>query len=173
MKTSQSDFTQAMDAALSIAQAAWDKSNDVPIGAVVLNADGEIIGKGGNERELTGDPTAHAEIIALRNAAEKIGSWRLEDCTLVVTLEPCAMCAGAILQSRIPRVVFGAWDVKAGAVGSPFNSRSFPPLPIISPSALRTTAPIGTSFDLSHTTCAIDRAASIALVKSFCGDFTA
>ena len=118
MKTSQSDFTQAMDAALSIAQAAWDKSNDVPIGAVVLNADGEIIGKGGNERELTGDPTAHAEIIALRSAAEKIGSWRLEDCTLVVTLEPCAMCAGAILQSRIPRVVFGAWDVKAGAVGS-------------------------------------------------------
>ena len=107
-----------MDAALSIAQAAWDKSNDVPIGAVVLNADGEIIGKGGNERELTGDPTAHAEIIALRNAAEKIGSWRLEDCTLVVTLEPCAMCSGAILQSRIPRVVFGAWDVKAGAVGS-------------------------------------------------------
>ena len=118
MKTSQSDFTQAMEAALSIAQSVWDKSNDVPIGAVVLNADGEIIGKGGNERELTGDPTAHAEIIALRNAAEKIGSWRLEDCTLVVTLEPCAMCSGAILQSRIPRVVFGAWDVKAGAVGS-------------------------------------------------------
>ena len=107
-----------MEAALSIAQAVWDKSNDVPIGAVVLNADGEIIGKGGNERELTGDPTAHAEIIALRNAAEKIGSWRLEDCTLVVTLEPCAMCAGAILQSRIPRVVFGAWDEKAGAAGS-------------------------------------------------------
>ena len=118
MKTSQSDFTNAMEAALSIAQAVWDKSNDVPIGAVVLNADGEIIGKGGNERELTGDPTAHAEIIALRNAAEKIGSWRLEDCTLVVTLEPCAMCAGAILQSRIPRVVFGAWDGKAGAAGS-------------------------------------------------------
>ena len=118
MKTSQNDFTNAMEAALSIAQAVWDKSNDVPIGAVVLNADGEIIGKGGNERELTGDPTAHAEIIALRNAAEKIGSWRLEDCTLVVTLEPCAMCAGAILQSRIPRVVFGAWDGKAGAAGS-------------------------------------------------------
>ena len=118
MKTSQNDFTNAMEAALSIAQAVWDKSNDVPIGAVVLNADGEIIGKGGNERELTGDPTAHAEIIALRNAAEKIGSWRLEDCTLVVTLEPCAMCAGAILQSRIPRVVFGAWDEKAGAAGS-------------------------------------------------------
>ena len=118
MKAPQNDFTNAMEAALSIAQKVWDKSNDVPIGAVVLNADGEIIGKGGNERELKGDPTAHAEIIALRSAAEKIGSWRLEDCTLVVTLEPCAMCAGAILQSRIPRVVFGAWDVKAGAVGS-------------------------------------------------------
>ena len=121
MKSPQNDFTNAMEAALSIAQEVWDKSNDVPIGAVVLNADGEIIGKGGNERELKGDPTAHAEIIALRNAAEKIGSWRLEDCTLVVTLEPCAMCAGAILQSRIPRVVFGAWDVKAGAVGSLWN----------------------------------------------------
>ena len=118
MKASQSDFTDAMEAALSIAQAVWDKSNDVPIGAVVLNADGKIIGKGGNERELKGDPTAHAEIIALRSAAEKIGSWRLEDCTLIVTLEPCAMCAGAILQSRIPRVVFGAWDEKAGAAGS-------------------------------------------------------
>ena len=76
MKASQSDFTEEMEAALSIAQAVWDKSNDVPIGAVVLNADGEIIGKGGNERELTGDPTAHAEIIALRNAAEKIGNCR-------------------------------------------------------------------------------------------------
>jgi tRNA(adenine34) deaminase len=118
VKAPQNDFTNAMEAALLIAQAVWDKSNDVPIGAVVLNAEGEIIGKGGNERELNGDPTAHAEIIALRNAAEKIGSWRLEDCTLVVTLEPCAMCAGAILQSRIPRVVFGAWDVKAGAAGS-------------------------------------------------------
>ena len=118
MKAPQNDFTNAMEAALSIAQAVWDKSNDVPIGAVVLNADGEIIGKGGNERELTGDPTAHAEIIALRTAAEKIGSWRLDNCTLVVTLEPCAMCAGAILQSRIPRVVFGAWDEKAGAAGS-------------------------------------------------------
>ena len=85
---------------------------------MVLNSAGAVIGKGGNERELKGDPTAHAEIIALRNAAEKIGSWRLEDCTLIVTLEPCAMCAGAILQSRIPRVVFGAWDEKAGAAGS-------------------------------------------------------
>ena len=118
MNASQSDFTQAMEEALSIAQSVWDKSNDVPIGAVVLNSAGEVIGKGGNERELKGDPTAHAEIIALRSAAENIGSWRLEDCTLIVTLEPCAMCAGAILQSRIPRVVFGAWDEKAGAAGS-------------------------------------------------------
>ena len=118
MKASQSDFIQAMEEALSIAQLVWDKSNDVPIGAVVLNGAGEVIGKGGNERESKGDPTAHAEIIALRSAAEKIGSWRLEDCTLIVTLEPCAMCAGAILQSRIPRVVFGAWDEKAGAAGS-------------------------------------------------------
>lgn len=118
MKASQSDFTEAMEEALSIAQSAWDKSNDVPIGAVVLDSAGVVIGKGGNERELKGDPTAHAEIIALRSAAEKIGSWRLEDCTLIVTLEPCAMCAGTILQSRIPRVVFGAWDEKAGAAGS-------------------------------------------------------
>ena len=118
MNASQSDFTKAMEEALLIAQAVWDKSNDVPIGAVVLNSAGAVIGKGGNERELKGDPTAHAEIIALRNAAEKIGNWRLEDCTLIVTLEPCAMCAGAILQSRIPRVVFGAWDEKAGAAGS-------------------------------------------------------
>jgi tRNA(adenine34) deaminase len=118
VKGLENDFTKAMEEALLIAQAVWDRSNDVPIGAVVLNAAGEIIGKGGNERELKGDPTAHAEIIALRNAAEKIGSWRLEDCTLVVTLEPCAMCAGAILQSRIARVVFGVWDAKAGAVGS-------------------------------------------------------
>jgi tRNA(adenine34) deaminase len=118
VKASQSDFTEAMEEALLIAQAVWDKSNDVPIGAVVLNSAGAVIGKGGNERELKGDPTAHAEIIALRSAAEKIGSWRLEDCTLIVTLEPCAMCAGAILQSRIPRVVFGAWDEKAGAAGS-------------------------------------------------------
>jgi tRNA(adenine34) deaminase len=118
VKALQGDFTKAMEEALLIAQAVWDKSNDVPIGAVVLNAAGEIIGVGGNQRELNGDPTAHAEIIALRNAAEKIGNWRLEDCTLIVTLEPCAMCAGAILQSRIPRVVFGAWDEKAGAAGS-------------------------------------------------------
>ncbi len=93
-------------------------SADVPIGAVVLDASGTTLGAGHNERELTGDPTAHAELLAIRAAAASTGSWRLDHLTLVVTLEPCAMCAGAILQSRIGRVVFGAWDEKAGAVGS-------------------------------------------------------
>ncbi len=93
-------------------------SADVPIGAVVLDAAGNTLGAGHNERELSGDPTAHAELLAIRAAAASIGSWRLDDLTLVVTLEPCAMCAGAILQSRIGRVVFGAWDEKAGAAGS-------------------------------------------------------
>ena len=93
-------------------------SGDVPIAALVLDGDGAIIGTGHNERELTGDPTAHAEIVAIRAAAKATGSWHLENTTLVVTLEPCTMCAGAILQARIPRVVFGAWDDKAGAVGS-------------------------------------------------------
>ena len=87
-------------------------------GAVVLDAAGNTLGAGHNERELSGDPTAHAELLAIRMAAASTGSWRLDDLTLVVTLEPCAMCAGAILQSRIGRVVFGAWDEKAGAVGS-------------------------------------------------------
>jgi tRNA(adenine34) deaminase len=90
----------------------------VPVGAIVVNETGEILGTGQNLREQSNDPTAHAEIIAIRQAAEKIGSWRLDDLTLVVTLEPCAMCAGAILQSRVKRLVFGAWDEKAGAVGS-------------------------------------------------------
>lgn len=93
-------------------------SGDVPVGAVVFNSSGEIIATGHNERELNQDPTAHAEIVAIRNAAEKLGSWRLENHTLVVTLEPCAMCAGAIAQSRLKTLVFGAWDEKAGAVGS-------------------------------------------------------
>jgi tRNA(adenine34) deaminase len=93
-------------------------SGDVPVGAVLMDAAGNRIAAGHNERELTGDPTAHAEIVAIRAAAAKLGTWHLEDTTLVVTLEPCAMCAGAILQARIPRVVFGAWDEKAGAVGS-------------------------------------------------------
>lgn len=106
-----------MRSALAEAAQALD-SHDVPIGAVVLDESGDVLGTGHNERELTGDPTAHAELIAIRAAAAARGSWRLDDVTLVVTLEPCAMCAGAILQARIPRVVFGAWDEKAGAVGS-------------------------------------------------------
>ena len=106
-----------MQAALSLAKVAADKG-DVPVGAIVVNETGEILGTGQNLREQSNDPTAHAEIIAIRQAAEKIGSWRLDDLTLVVTLEPCAMCAGAILQSRIKRLVFGAWDEKAGAAGS-------------------------------------------------------
>jgi tRNA(adenine34) deaminase len=106
-----------MQAALSLAKVAADKG-DVPVGAIVVNEAGEILGTGQNLREQSNDPTAHAEVIAIRQAAEKIGSWRLDDLTLVVTLEPCAMCAGAILQSRIKRLVFGAWDKKAGAVGS-------------------------------------------------------
>ena len=106
-----------MQAALSLAKVAADKG-DVPVGAIVVNEAGEILGTGQNLREQSNDPTAHAEVIAIRQAAEKIGSWRLDDLTLVVTLEPCAMCAGAILQSRIERLVFGAWDEKAGAVGS-------------------------------------------------------
>ncbi|MEV7874096.1 tRNA adenosine(34) deaminase TadA [Microbacterium sp. NPDC089188] len=94
---------------------------DVPVGAVVLDADGTVIGEGRNLREVTNDPTAHAEIVALREAASRIGSWHLADCTLVVTLEPCVMCAGAILQARVPRVVFGSWDAKAGAAGSMYD----------------------------------------------------
>ena len=93
-------------------------SGDVPVGALVVNEAGEIISFGKNEREKVNDPTAHAEIVAIRRAGEKLGSWRLDDLTLVVTLEPCVMCAGAILQSRIRRIVFGAFDQKAGAVGS-------------------------------------------------------
>ena len=106
-----------MQAALSLAKVAADKG-DVPVGAIVVNEAGEILGTGQNLREQNNDPTAHAEIVALRNASEKFGSWRLDDLTIVVTLEPCAMCAGAILQSRIKRLVFAAWDEKAGAVGS-------------------------------------------------------
>jgi tRNA(adenine34) deaminase len=106
-----------MQAALSLAKVAADKG-DVPVGAIVVNEAGEILGTGQNLREQSNDPTAHAEVIAIRQAAEKIGSWRLDDLTIVVTLEPCAMCAGAIAQSRIRRLVFGAWDEKAGAVGS-------------------------------------------------------
>ena len=93
--------------------------DDVPIGAVVVrDADGEVLGVGHNERELREDPTAHAEVLALRQAAAALGTWRVLGCTLVVTLEPCAMCAGAIVLARVPRVVFGCTDPKAGAAGS-------------------------------------------------------
>jgi tRNA(adenine34) deaminase len=94
--------------------------DDVPIGAVIVH-DGEVIGAGHNERELRGDPTAHAEVIALREAARALGSWRVLDSVIYVTLEPCAMCAGAIVLARVPRVVYGASDPKAGAAGSVLN----------------------------------------------------
>ena len=106
-----------MQAALTLAKVAADKG-DVPVGAIVVNDSGQILGTGQNLREQSNDPTDHAEIVAIRNAAQKISSWRLDDLTLVVTLEPCVMCAGAIIAARIPRVVFGAWDEKAGAAGS-------------------------------------------------------
>jgi tRNA(adenine34) deaminase len=98
------------------AQAARD--GDVPVGAVVISPAGEVVGEGRNLREVEGDPTAHAEVVALRAAARSLGEWRLEDCTLVVTLEPCPMCAGALMLSRISRLVLGAWDPKLGATGS-------------------------------------------------------
>ena len=107
----------AMSRALLIAEDAL-KSGDVPVGAVVLDTFGEVLGQGRNQREEENDPSAHAEIVALRQAAKAKESWRLDGLTLVVTLEPCAMCAGAIAQARIKTVVFGAWDEKAGAVGS-------------------------------------------------------
>lgn len=111
-------YDEWMDRALAEAAAAT-AGGDVPIAALVLDAAGEVLAVGRNERELQEhDPTAHAEIVAIRAAARAIGSWHLADTTLVVTLEPCTMCAGAILQARIPRVVFGAWDAKAGAAGS-------------------------------------------------------
>lgn len=104
---------RALDEAAQAASA-----GDVPVGAVVLGPDGTLLAVGHNEREATGDPTAHAEVLALRRAAAALGAWRLTGCTLVVTLEPCTMCAGALVQSRIGRVVYGARDEKAGAAGS-------------------------------------------------------
>ncbi|MGA0851288.1 MAG: tRNA adenosine(34) deaminase TadA [Candidatus Nanopelagicaceae bacterium] len=112
------DYEKAMRVAIERAKFGELASGDVPVGAVMLNKDGAIISMGNNQRELLKDPLAHAEIVAIKSASRSIGSWRLEECTLVVTLEPCAMCAGAIMQARIPRVVFGAWDEKAGAAGS-------------------------------------------------------
>jgi tRNA(adenine34) deaminase len=112
------NHAQAMRLALEIAGSSALDSGDVPVGAVILNSSGDVVGTGTNERELRHDPTAHAEIVAIRNATENLNEWRLEDHTLVVTLEPCAMCAGAIAQARIAHLVFGSWDEKAGAVGS-------------------------------------------------------
>jgi tRNA(adenine34) deaminase len=107
----------AISAALEQARAALTVG-EVPIGAVVLDASGRVVATGYNEREIGHDPTAHAEILALRRAGAVLGSWHLEGCTLAVTLEPCTMCAGAIVLARVARLVFGAWDPKAGAVGS-------------------------------------------------------
>jgi tRNA(adenine34) deaminase len=110
-----------MRAALVEAQIAMDVSGDVPVGAVIVDAAGEIVARGRNEKELLGDPTAHAEIVAIREASALLGDWRLEGMTLVVSLEPCVMCAGAIQAARISRVVFGAWDEKVGASGSLYD----------------------------------------------------
>lgn len=118
-RPSDDDFEAAMHVALDEARAALTH-DDVPVGAVVVR-DGEIIAARHNERELTGDPTAHAELLAMRDAAAKVGHWRLDDCTLVVTLEPCAMCAGAMVNGRVGRLVYGATDPKAGAAGSRFD----------------------------------------------------
>lgn len=113
-------YDAPMQRALALAAEAG-AAGDVPVGAVVLDAGGRIVGEGRNLREQTHDPTAHAEVVALRAAADAAGAWNLEDHTLIVTLEPCVMCAGAILQARIGRVVFGAWDEKAGAAGSAYD----------------------------------------------------
>ena len=110
-------FDDAMRQALEAARkSTW--SGDVPVGAVVFDPAGEVVGTGQNAREAESDPTAHAEILAIRAAAKHLGSWRLDGCTLVVTLEPCTMCAGAVVLARVSRLVFGAYDPKAGAVGS-------------------------------------------------------
>ena len=106
-----------MRQALDLAASALD-DGDVPVGALVVDADGAVIGTGRNARERDADPTGHAEIAALREVAAARGEWRLESCTLVVTLEPCTMCAGALVNARVARLVFGAFDEKAGAVGS-------------------------------------------------------
>jgi tRNA(adenine34) deaminase len=114
---------------LALAEAALAEAHgDVPVGAVVVDAAGAVLGAGHNEREHAQDPTAHAEILALRRAAAAVGSWRVLDATLVVTLEPCAMCAGAIVLSRVPRVVYGATDPKAGAAGSVLDVLAQPQL---------------------------------------------
>ncbi len=111
------DYKQLMQEAIELAKGA-SNFDDVPVGALIVNEQGEVLATGLNLREKDNNPTAHAEMVAIKNAGNKIGNWRLDDLTLVVTLEPCVMCAGAIAQSRIKRLVFGAFDQKAGAVGS-------------------------------------------------------
>jgi tRNA(adenine34) deaminase len=114
------DYKQLMQQAIELAiQSA--NFGDVPVGALIVNEQGKVVATGQNLREKDNDPTAHAEMVAIKNAGNKIGNWRLDDLTLVVTLEPCVMCAGAIAQSRMKRLVFGAFDEKAGAVGSVFD----------------------------------------------------
>ncbi|RDV45295.1 tRNA-specific adenosine deaminase [Leifsonia sp. ku-ls] len=113
-------YEQWMRRALADARLAFD-TGDVPVAALVVDESGTVIGTGRNERELRHDPTAHAEVLALREAAAERDDWHLEGCTLVVTLEPCVMCAGAVLAARVPTVVFGAWDEKAGAGGSVYD----------------------------------------------------
>jgi tRNA(adenine34) deaminase len=112
------DWDKAMQLALDTAKLSGE---DVPVGAVILDPEGNVVAKAFNERELTGDPTAHAELLAIQRVGKQQGSWRLEDLTLVVTLEPCSMCAGAIVSARIPRVVFGAFDERVGAAGSRYD----------------------------------------------------
>ena len=125
-------FEPAMRQAIAEAKAAGP---DVPVGAVVLDASGSVIGRGRNQREGTADPTAHAEILALRAAGVSRGSWRLDGCTLVVTLEPCTMCAGALLAGRVSRLVYGTHDLRAGAAGSVWDvlhdPRLGPPVEVV------------------------------------------
>ena len=109
--------SEAIGLALDAARSASD-SDDVPVGAVVLDPSGEVLASAANAREALGDPTGHAEVLALRAAGQQLRTWQLVGCTLAITLEPCAMCAGAIVLARVARVVFGAWDPKAGAAGS-------------------------------------------------------
>ncbi|GAA4163564.1 tRNA adenosine(34) deaminase TadA [Gryllotalpicola daejeonensis] len=120
MLTVPPQYDAWMGLALDEARAAL-ATGDVPVGAVVIGADGAVLGRGRNAREARQDPTAHAEVEALREASRVTGDWQLTGATLVVTLEPCAMCAGAILSARVPTVVFGAWDEKAGASGSVYD----------------------------------------------------
>jgi tRNA(adenine34) deaminase len=115
-----STLTHFMSLALGQARAAAEHG-DIPVGAVVVSAQGGVVALGRNRREIDFDPTAHAEVVALRAAAELRGDWQLADCTLLVTLEPCVMCAGALVQARIARLVFGAWDLKGGAAGSQWD----------------------------------------------------